>query len=300
MSATPFHRGEHEAQARAGVFGMEAWAGRVIRPYLPEQHRIFFAALPVVVLAARDHAGRPWATLLAGAPGFASSPTPTTLRLDARPGPHDPLAGALTQGADVGILGLMPEARRRNRANGAVLSSEDGALWIGVRQSFGNCPQYIHRRAWRAAPPQPRPASRTAALHPAQAQRIQGADTFFLASGYRGEGEHPGFGLDASHRGGPPGVVTVEGATRLVFPDYSGNNYFNTVGNLLLDARLGMLFVDFQDGGLLAVTGRAALDWAPDPVRFPGASRLIRLDIEEVVEQAGLLPLRWDDLPNEP
>ena len=83
----------------------------------------------------------------------------------------------------------------------------------------------------------------------------RGADTFFIASGYRDEGDSAAFGMDASHRGGERGFVRVVDEGRLEFPDYAGNNHFNTIGNLVLDPRAGFLFVDFETGGLLQLTG---------------------------------------------
>ena len=294
-SASPFHAGEHRIQERLGVREIEDWARKVIRPYLPEQHRAFHTALPFLVAASRDARGRPWATLLAGREGFVTSPDPRTLRIDARPVPGDALESALGEGADLGLLGIEFATRRRNRLNGRVARDGSGALVCSVDQSFGNCPQYIREREWRRVEEAPRAPVRARRLTPGQRAWIAGADTLFIASGYRGAGESPAFGMDASHRGGEPGFVRVESDARLVFPDYAGNNHFNTLGNLVLDPRAGLLFVDFATGSLLQMTGRTTLDWDSDAVaRFAGARRLVIFDVEEVVELPGALSLRWD------
>ncbi|RMD64926.1 MAG: ferredoxin, partial [Alphaproteobacteria bacterium] len=103
------------------------------------------------------------------------------------------------------------------------------------------------------------------------------------------------YGMDASHRGGDPGFVRATSPTRLVFPDFAGNNHFNTMGNLVLDPRAGLLFVDFETGGLLQLTGTATIDWDSEAVvRVPGARRLVTIDIEEIVELPAAVPLRWD------
>ena len=102
--------------------------------------------------------------------------------------------------------------------------------------------------------------------------------------------------MDASHRGGDPGFVQVESETRLLFPDYAGNNHFNTIGNLTLDPRVGLLFVDFPTGGMLQLTGRAEITWeGPTLERSPGARRLVHVDVEEVVHLPRALPLRWSE-----
>lgn len=296
--SSPFHEGEQRIQARLGVREkIEPWARRIVRPAMPEEHRAFYAQLPFVVLAARDAAGRPWATGLAEEPGFVSSPEPRSLHVAAAPSPGDALDGALGLGDDVGLLGIELHTRRRNRVNGRVTGGGSAGFTLGVAQSFGNCPQYITERRWRrAARPEHAPApTRGTALAPAHRALIERADTFFIASGFRGDGESPVFGMDASHRGGARGFVEVRNPGELVFPDYAGNNHFNTLGNLLMDPRAGLLFVDFERGDTLQLTGRARIDWdSPDIQRHADAQRLVHFEIEESVLLAGALPLRWE------
>jgi len=293
---SPFHAGEHRVQERLGVRDIEGWARKVVRPQLTEEHRAFHGSLPFLVAAARDARGRPWVTLLTGPEGFVRSPDAKSLLIDAKPVRGDALEAALVPGADLGLLGIELTTRRRNRVNGRLGSGTD-ALLFQVEQGFGNCPQYIHERDWRrVAEGKPGTPRRGAALDSSQRAWIEQADTFFIASGYRGEGESATFGMDASHRGGDPGFVQVESDRRLGFPDYAGNNHFNTIGNLLLDARVGLLFVDFASGGMLQLTGRAEITWEGDALeRFPGARRLVHVDVEASVELPGALPLRWSD-----
>jgi ferredoxin-NADP reductase len=123
---------------------------------------------------------------------------------------------------------------------------------------------------------------------------VEGADTFFIATGHRGEGEAPAFGMDASHRGGAAGFVRVAGERSLLIPDYAGNNHFNTLGNLELDSRAGLLFVDFERGDLFQLTGQAVVEWDhPETGSFPGARRLVRFELESAVVLRGALPLRF-------
>jgi ferredoxin-NADP reductase/predicted pyridoxine 5'-phosphate oxidase superfamily flavin-nucleotide-binding protein len=294
--ASPFHAGEQQVQDRLGVRDIEDWARKVVRPTLPEQHRAFYTALPFLVAAARDGEGRPWPTLLVGEEGFVSSPDAGSLSIAARPVPGDALQGSLAAGADLGILGIELATRRRNRVNGRVAEDGAGALVFAVDQSFGNCPQYIREREWHRVQGVPAGTPlRGMRLTPSQRAWVSNADTFFIASGHRGDGESPTFGMDASHRGGDPGFIEVASETRLVFPDYAGNNHYNTIGNLVLDPRVGLLFVDFETGSLLQLTGRATIDWDSDAVaRIPGARRLVTVDIDEVVELPAAVPLRWD------
>lgn len=301
MSASPFHVGEQWVQQRVGVReAIEPWARQIIRPYLPEQHRDFYAQLPFVVAAARDAAGRPWVTLLTGAPGFAQAPDQHQLWLATQPSKGDALAGALNPGTVLGLLGIELATRRRNRVNGVITGSGPNGLHLAVRQSFGNCPQYITEREWRWVDVDPQAASwsRHDSLDDSMKAWISQADTMFIGSGFPGDGvsAEETVGMDASHRGGERGFVQVLDAQRLVFPDYAGNNHFNTIGNLLIDPRVGLLFIDFARGNLLQITGRARIDWDSDAVsRYPGAQRLVYIDIEAVVQQQSVLPLRWGE-----
>lgn len=293
---SPFHRGEKAVQKRLGVRDIEDWARKVVRDYLPEQHRHFYTGQPFLVVSARDGTGRPWVTLLEGAESFVTSPDPQHLVIEAKPVPGDALEHSFKVGVDVGILGIELTTRRRNRVNGRVVGNVPDAIMFRADQTFGNCPQYIREREWRRVDGEPSgKARRDNALAASQRAWIKSADTFFIASGYRGEGDSPAFGMDASHRGGDRGFVEVMGNRRLRFPDYAGNNHYNTIGNLILDPRAGYLFIDFETGSLLQLTGTASIDWDSEQLNnFPGARRLVTLDIEQIVELPSAVRLRWE------
>lgn len=278
---------------------IDPWALKVVRPFLPQQHRDFYRRLPFVVVAARDREGRPWATLLTGAPGFVQSPDPRSLEFQARLRPGDALDGALVAGAELGVLGIDLQTRRRNRVNGRLSRTHEDGFRLEVRQTFGNCPRHITQRRWRrvgTATEQSR-ASRHRRLDEDMRSWIGTTNTLFIASGYGG-GEHRerSEGMDASHRGGTEGFVRVSGDRRLVIPDYAGNNLFNTIGNLVLDPRIGLLFVDFVRGSLLQLSGRARIDWdSPEVAKHPGAARLILVTVDQIVRLDGVVPLRWSE-----
>ena len=286
MSGWPFHPGELEAQARAGGGS----PGSAIRDAIPDPQRAFFAGLPFVVVASSER-GWPVAALLAGAPGFVSVPDPRTVVIAAAPDASDPAARALVPGAPAGLLGIDLAARRRNRANGTVVSAGAAGLVLDVRQSFGNCPKYIHVREVRGAAAAPGPLEGLGSLDPEARDLVARSDTFFVASGAR-TGERAG-GVDVSHRGGPPGFVSAEGDV-LTVPDFSGNGYFNTLGNFLSEPRAALLFVDFERGDLLHLAGTVEIVWDGPEVRaVPGAERLWRLRVERGWRRRGVVPLRW-------
>jgi hypothetical protein len=280
---TPFHAGERAAQAHAGVASPRA----AIRDWMPDQHRMFFAALPFVLAATTDDEGWPVATILAGPPGFVASPDPGTLRIAAMPDHDDPAGPWFKPGAAIGLLGIDLATRRRNRANGVIAVATDHALVVAVMQSFGNCPQYIHVRDMHEAAAGPSVPELMDHLDPAAREAITATDTLFVATTGGDEG------VDISHRGGKPGFVRIDGDT-LTIPDFAGNRYFNTLGNMLLDPRAALLITDFTSGDVLHVQGRTEIVWdVPEAERLAGAERLWRLHVTRAWRRRAALPLRW-------
>ncbi|MGE0497989.1 MAG: pyridoxamine 5'-phosphate oxidase family protein [Ramlibacter sp.] len=292
----PFHAGEQALQRRAGSFEqLDAMGPRVIRSFMPEQHRQFFELLPFVVAGSVDAAGQPWASVLAGPPGFARSPDPQQLTVQARPWAGDPLAAALVPGAPLGLLGIQPHTRRRNRMNGIVTAAHADGFTVQVSQSFGNCPKYIQaREAVYAGPAAPGAVREAATLDAAARRLVEAADTFFIATAHPALDADAAHGVDVSHRGGKPGFLRVEADGSLTVPDFVGNYFFNTLGNLALNPRCGLLFMDYATGDLLQLAARASIVWDPEALRaYPGAQRLLRLEVSAMRWLAAASPLRW-------
>jgi predicted pyridoxine 5'-phosphate oxidase superfamily flavin-nucleotide-binding protein len=291
---SPFHPGERQVQEKMGVRErIEAVGRRVTRNFMPDQHREFFALLPFIVLGTVDAAGQPWASLATGRPGFLSTPEPTLLRVGALPAN----AAHLAEGGDVAALGIDLGTRRRNRANGLVAALRDTGFDIAVKQSFGNCPRFIQARDWTMLDPAAHEPGR--ALHgrwlgAAERALIAASDTFFIASALGSLRDEPSHGIDVSHRGGPAGFVRVDDEHTLVVPDFNGNSYYNTLGNLRLNPRAGLLFIDFDRGTTLHVAAEAEILWeGPEVTRFAGAERVLRFHVLERLTAERALPLRW-------
>jgi predicted pyridoxine 5'-phosphate oxidase superfamily flavin-nucleotide-binding protein len=291
---SPWHEGELALQRSIGSEEALAEVGpKVVRDYLTEQHRGFYPLLPFVVLGTVDRAGDVWATIRAGRPGFLSSPDPARLDLALRPEPWDPAEQGIEDGAPIGLLGIDLTTRRRNRLNGPVLGRTARGFSLAVGQSFGNCPKYITLRS----PVEPAEESfeapqRLDRLDAVARRLIESSDTFFVASYAQGsDGQRQ---VDVSHRGGDAGFVRMDEEGVLTIPDYSGNRFFNTLGNLISNPKAGLVFVDFATGDLLQMTGRAEVSLeSPDIATMRGAERLWRFYPERIVRRAGGLPLRW-------
>jgi predicted pyridoxine 5'-phosphate oxidase superfamily flavin-nucleotide-binding protein len=274
-----FHEGEIRVQQRAGLREAADRIGRGIRPVLPPRGAAFLAERRFAVLGAADPEGRMWASLVAGPAGFLTAPRPDRVDVRALPAPGDALAAGPPPGGAAALLAIDFAARERVRVNGRA-AALDGGFALEVDEAFANCPKYIARRVLAGddfAPPAS--VERGGALDAAAARLIAAADTFFIAT------THASAGADVSHRGGRPGFVRTDGALRPTWPDYQGNALFQTLGNLATDARAGLLFVDWETGSTLQLTGTARTVWddggaravlfaTTEWVRVPHATRL--------------------------
>jgi uncharacterized protein len=281
MRMAGFHAGELAVQRQAGVAAEAARLAPMLEPAeLRGGLTAFLASRTFAVLAARDPAGRLWASPLTGPAGFLAVASPTRLRVTAAIPAADPLHG-LQPGQQVGMIAVEFAIRRRVRLNGTLIQAGDGSLVVDVDEAFGNCPQYIQQRVLvpddDGQPADPAQARRGTVLGAADTALIRGADTFFLGT------THPERGSDASHRGGAPGFVRVEG-NQLWWPDYPGNNMFNSFGNLAVNPEAALLFIDFRAGVTLHLSGTAGIEWGQ-----PGApgddgrtGRRVRFDVERL------------------
>jgi ferredoxin-NADP reductase/predicted pyridoxine 5'-phosphate oxidase superfamily flavin-nucleotide-binding protein len=296
--ASPWHEGELALQRSVAAVEMMVSTGQrqMARAWMPDQHREFYAQLPFVVLGTVDPQGDVWATLRAGQPGFMSSPDPQTLHIHLEPQPGDPAQQGMNEGDAIGMLGIELHTRRRNRMNGEIRRHLDQGLEISVRQAYGNCPRYINLRQYTFVAEQPSVVRQVTATDPLVRRLVTTADSFHVATYVERDGERQ---VDASHRGGKPGFVRMDEEGTLTIPDFSGNLFFNTLGNILLNPRAGLVFVDFETGDLLQMSGSAQvlLD-SPEIAAFQGAERLWRFTPQRIVYRQAAIPLRWKDATN--
>lgn len=253
-----FHEGERAVQARAGLSDeAERLEGMLAPATLGGGAATFLGMQRFAVLAARDGQGALWASPLVGAAGFLHGEG-QTLRIAAKPDDDDPL-DEVAAGQYAAVITLDLQRRRRMRVNGWLAGVGRDGLTMDVEEAYGNCPSYIQQRSVHPSRtvtgPHTHSAMTAGSMLTAEAEEIvTTADTLFIAT------QHPQRGTDVSHKGGNPGFVRIEGAD-IMWPDYAGNNMFNTMGNLVIDNSAGLLFIDFEADMVLQLSGTATLDW---------------------------------------
>lgn len=280
-----YHAGEIEVQRRAGVREEAERVGRIVSPTLAGAAARVMAGHRLAVASSLDEASRVWASLLTGPAGFLRPVDDQLMLIASHPNPADPLATNLKMRSELGLLAIDLATRRRLRFNGRALHNPAHGIFLTVEQVYGNCQKYIQARHLdlERAGPAAAPPRRSSVLNGRQRALIAAADTLFIAS------HHPRGGADASHRGGAPGFARPLDGRTIAFGDYPGNNMFNTLGNLAAQPRAGLLFLDFETGGTLQLTGQARLDWNPATVAtYRGAQGVVVVfEIEEILESEG-------------
>ncbi|KAJ9162417.1 Oxidoreductase [Coniochaeta hoffmannii] len=263
-------------------------------------HRI--ATSPLVAFGACDEQGRPWTTVLGGERGFSRPIQQGFLGaktlVDRK---HDPVVEALLGPApaegellqrEVPLSALSVDLENRDRVKIAgrlvagLINSQGGAgsgvgeveLAVLVKETLGNCPKYMNKKVIRAHLPSPELVSDALPLPQAALDLIEKADMFFLTTTH-------GDAMDTNHRGGPPGFVRVarnapEAEVVLVYPEYSGNRLYESLGNLYLNPKIGVAIPDFDTSDVLYLTGTASILAGADAAALiPHAKLAIRINV---------------------
>lgn len=304
LTSYHFHEGEIRLQETVGMRErVERMGEMMLRDHLIDQHREFFSGLQYCFVSVSNKNGQPRAIIITGAQAFLSTPDEKTLRIDLKTSDAGRALKAAAIGDTIGVLGIDLSNRRRNRLHGRIAQMNDEYIDIRVVQSYGNCPKYISIRQLSApfrVVEVPASQERTMPTQDDLAL-ITSADTFFIASAYHGPDEAVYTGADINHRGGQPGFIHIDDAQRLTVPDYRGNNLFNTLGNLLVNPLTQLLFVNFDNGDLLHLTGTAEIILDAEEIsHYPEAIRLLRISINAIKFSPAQIPLRWEHIEGSP
>lgn len=288
---------------------------------LTPQASFMLQRAPLLALGTLDSEGQPWTTLWGGNPGF-SQPLGggiigTRTIVD---GENDPVVQALVggmaksemaQGNDKLVAGLTIDlmTRKRVKIAGRMLAGSLGEVNVEfeedtqrmegapekqdqlqlvtkIEQSLGNCPKYLNQYEIRPALVTSKLVSKSPTLSPEAKALISKSDMFFLSSSTIED-------MDTNHRGGPTGFVRILSDTEIVYPEYSGNRLYQSLGNLQMNPKIGITFPDYESGNILYTTGTAEILVLEDAAKLlPGSNLAVKVKIEEARLVEGGLPFR--------
>jgi predicted pyridoxine 5'-phosphate oxidase superfamily flavin-nucleotide-binding protein len=300
---TPYHAGELQVQERVGVLEEGAQNARVIQDSIIKGALRFIGQLPMAVFGSLDKEMNVWASVFLGKPGFMQAADERMVNFDLTTlahNPYDPFWKNIQENPEVGMLAIELASRRRLRINGTISRETNALLQLQVKESYPNCPKYIQRRQistpLQGADMTSHLLAQGDILGSEQRAIIAKADTFFVAS------VHPERGVDASHRGGNPGFVTLVDDRTLRIPDYPGNSMFNTLGNFTANPRAGLIFLDFESHRTLQLTGQAEVLYDVDGTEAEtgGTNRHWQFHIERRVEIGQAQQSDWSLLDYSP
>ncbi|KAL2835252.1 hypothetical protein BDW59DRAFT_168497 [Aspergillus cavernicola] len=280
-------------------------------PFLTPRAGLLMQQSPLLAIGALDHDGKPWSSLWGGEEGFATPTSASSFDIKTPVGEtYDPVVESLlldstgNSGKPVSFLAVDLENRRRVKLFGKItagslnVANDDERIRAGIAHlavhvdgSLGNCPKYLNAKRIVPAPPDPKLISETPQLHPGAIDLLSHADCLFISS------SHGTQDMDTNIRGGPPGFVRVvsnepRGAV-FVYPEYSGNRLYQTLGNLQTTPLAGYVFPDFETGNALFVTGTTEILLGKDasPV-LPHSNIVVRVTVTAARFVAKALPFR--------
>lgn len=272
-------------------------------PFLTPFAASVLLSSPLLAVGTLDSSGRPWTSLWGGESGFSRAVSQSVIGVkvpvDRR---FDPVATILFgedadgevvhsrgPGRMLGGLAINLQARRRVKlfgrfAAGALAPTIDGAgelqMAVKIEQSLGNCPKYLNRKEIRPQIPNASLESTFLPLAEGACDLILRSDLFFVSS------SHHETDMDTNHRGGPEGFVRVLSNTKddcsIVWPEYSGNRLYQTLGNLQTTPKAGLIFPDFKTGDVLYMTGKTEILFGHQASEVLSRCNLaVKLQIEE-------------------
>ena len=271
-----WHHGELMVQKRAGTYQLMAEIGpKFIRQFMPQQHRDFFQSLSMLFIGYTDSSSSELkskslktsvqASVLFGAVGFIHSPTETELVINTQHSMGDFNNNSVNVGDRIGLVGIEFESKRRNRINAMITDISQKNITIKVLQSYGNCPKYIQPKKLAINRHyDPSAIASCIEFNNTVRQLILNADTFFIASQFDDGQAMNNRGVDMSHRGGEAGFISINESGQLLVPDYVGNGFFNTLGNLVENPIASLLFCDWRQGVSLQLTVSSEVLWHND------------------------------------
>jgi uncharacterized protein len=230
---------------------------------VPYQNLSFFNELKYFPISTLDADGFPWVTLLSNP--LIQFESQSKIKISAQFSIGDPFVECLKKKIFPRYfagLGIDFTNRRRNKLSGfienASINGNKIELELLTNEYLGNCPKYITVRKLIKKERISEFPIEMKSLDEYCKRILDSASTIFLGTKHFGEKDESDVGLN--HRGGPAGFVRYyeeNSNSFLVIPDYSGNRFYQSLGNIQSDNVAGVLIPDFVNGDLLYCTGSA-------------------------------------------
>lgn len=255
-----YHNGEKAIQELLGESENAVRFGRGIKPTLTGKAMHFIQKQLIALVSSTDEKAQLWASILIGDLGFIKVPTAQKIVFNEkliRSTLTDILYQNIEKKPEIGTLFVELHTRRRYRVNGKV-ARKNGKMELAIEQMYANCPKFIQRNDLSLPKEkvvlQPK-ITKGKALAETAKKWISQANAFFIAT------KNAANQTDTSYRGGNDGFIEILPNDTLRVPDYPGNSHYSTFGNIYENPHAGLLFVDFEKGRTLQLTGKVTFDF---------------------------------------
>ncbi|KAK4579938.1 hypothetical protein LTR86_000139 [Recurvomyces mirabilis] len=315
----PWHEGEEQMQRAMKVPSLDNPTVPTLSPQLSNHLKI----APTIAIGTLDKEGRPWTTLWGGEKGMSQSLGGGIIGIKtAVTGKYDPVVEELVgkeatgevvreegKGRMVGGLTIDLATRKRVKLFGRMIagalseredeitghndSVAEVQLVLKIEQSLGNCPKYLNSRRITPTFAHPELVYDAPEFNPQAIDLIEKADLFFMTT------VRPDQDMDTNHRGGPAGFLRVlaDGTSgkpaAVVWPEYSGNRFYQSLGNMAVHPYCGICVPDFETGDMLYFTGKTEILVGKDAGSLlPKSNLCVKLTIASARFVAAALPFR--------
>ncbi|KAI5196909.1 oxidoreductase [Aureobasidium subglaciale] len=323
--AQDFHEGEKSMQKRLRVPEMD----NPTIPMLSPQASNMLQRAPLLAFGTLDTEGRPWTTVWGGRTGFSRPLGNNMIGIHTSVAATlDPVVEILVgrnakgeivkedgEGRLLSGLAIDLETRKRVKLAGRMIagtlggtddkedseiSSQQGVLQLVARidESLGALKytagaeiyKLTHSKAIARTATNPKLISSSTCLDQRAIDLIHKVDLMFLSTS-------SGSSMDTNHRGGAPGFMRcIPGentCSQFVYPEYSGNRLYQSLGNMVLEPKAGFCFPDFETGDCLFITGTTEILFGKEAAEImPRSNLAVRVTVHEARLVAAVLPFR--------
>jgi predicted pyridoxine 5'-phosphate oxidase superfamily flavin-nucleotide-binding protein len=297
-----YHEGEKKIQQITGEADIANSLSRLITNMVTAGAINFIEKQPMTIVSSAASQNKIWVSVLIGDFGFVKVHELDSISFDKtliRSTPKDIFYENIEKDHQIGALFIELAKRKRYRVNGTV-KLEDNLMMLHINEAYPNCPKYIQRRVI-ALPEhftvQDAVISKGTDFPATFQKMICKADTVFVGS-KAADGR-----MDASHRGGNPGFIEILDDKTIKIPEYPGNSMFNTMGNFVQNPFAGLLFVDFEKGETLQLTGSVEMKFnqtGEDLVKTNGTGRHWVFKMDEWIYTEKHHDVQWEFLDYSP